>query len=51
MLIDEGTQAYTEATADRLTGEALVALDVACEHNEAAEALRELANQLLRRDK
>jgi len=51
MLIDEGTQAYIEGIADRLTGEALVALDVASEHNEAAQALRELANQLLSRDK
>jgi geranylgeranyl diphosphate synthase type I len=51
MLIDEGAQAYTEAAADRLTGEAVVALDAACEQNEAAQALHELANQLLRRDK
>ncbi len=51
MLVDEGAQAYTDATADRLTGEALVALDAACDRNEAAAALYELANQLMRRDK
>jgi geranylgeranyl diphosphate synthase, type I len=51
MLKDEGAQAYTGDIADRLTGEARVALDAACEQNEAAIALHELANQLLNRDK
>ena len=51
MLVDEGAQAYTDAVADRLTSEALVALNSACDRNEAASALYELANQLLRRDK
>ncbi|HMD88578.1 MAG TPA: polyprenyl synthetase family protein [Anaerolineaceae bacterium] len=51
MLEDEGAQAYTDAMADQLTGDALVALDAACDQNEAAFALHELANQLLRRNK
>ncbi|MDR3576375.1 MAG: polyprenyl synthetase family protein [Anaerolineaceae bacterium] len=51
VLVDEGAQAYTNAMADQLTSEALVALDSACDRNEAAGALYELANQLLKRDK
>jgi geranylgeranyl diphosphate synthase type I len=51
MLVDEGAQAYTDRTADRLTAEALTALEAACERNEAAEALHELAHVLLRREK
>ena len=51
MLEEEGVKAYTDGMADQLTGDALVALDAACDQNEAACALHELADQLLRRNK
>jgi len=50
-LADEGAQAYTQETADRLTAEALEALARAQSKNEAGQALEELARLLLRRNK
>ncbi|MEE4195807.1 MAG: polyprenyl synthetase family protein [Anaerolineae bacterium] len=50
LLKDEGAQAYTEAEAQRLTGEALAALEKAFPvQNEHAENLRELAEKLTQR--
>ena len=49
MLVDEGAQSYTAQTADRLTAEALQALDEAAGSSAEAEALRSLAETLLNR--
>lgn len=45
----EGGRAYTQEQADRLTSEALQALEDAHPQGEAGEALRELAHKLLNR--
>jgi geranylgeranyl diphosphate synthase type I len=50
-LAEEGAKEYTEAIADRLTGEAINALHSAGGDGEATSALQELANMLLRRHK
>ena len=47
----DGARAYTEATAASLTGEALQALEKADPQGPAGEALRQLAQYLLRRQK
>jgi geranylgeranyl diphosphate synthase type I len=49
ILVEDGAQEYTLATADRLTHQALAALDRASRNQPAAEALRELADSLLKR--
>jgi geranylgeranyl diphosphate synthase type I len=52
MLVEEGAQAFTLKTADELTEKSLQALELAiCSSNDACVALRELADQLLRRKK
>ncbi len=47
----EGARAYTQAETDRLTQEALHALDDAQPQGEAGEALHELTRKLLKRQK
>lgn len=49
MLVQESAQQYTEQAADRLTREALAALDQAGEGSDGAQALRRLAETLLKR--
>lgn len=49
MLVEEGAQTYTEQAADRLTREALAALDQAGEGSDMALSLRRLAENLLMR--
>lgn len=49
LLEEEGGRAFAQQTADRLTAEALHALDEAQPQGEAGQALRHLANQLLGR--
>jgi len=49
MLVQEGAQQYTEQAADRLTREALAALDQAGEGSDGTVALRRLAETLLKR--
>jgi geranylgeranyl diphosphate synthase type I len=49
MLEQEGGRNYTRQVADRLTHEALHALDIAAPIGEAGQALKELAHLLLRR--
>jgi geranylgeranyl diphosphate synthase type I len=49
LLVEEGAQSFTEQTANRLTREALDALDRAGEGSESANALRLLAEKLLNR--
>jgi len=51
LLEAEGARAYTQAEADRLTQEALQALETAQPQGEAGEMLRSLALKLLKRDK
>ena len=46
----EGARGYTQETADRLTGQALEHLEDADPQGEAGEALRELAEMLVRRE-
>lgn len=48
-LVEEGAQEYTQKNADRLTAEALDALEQSTRGNEAALALREMADMLLKR--
>jgi geranylgeranyl pyrophosphate synthase len=48
-LVEEGAQEYTQRTADRLTSDALDALQQAASGSDAALALRELADRLLKR--
>lgn len=48
-LIEDGAQAYTLETADRLTRQAVQALDRASRDQQAAAALQELADVLLKR--
>ena len=51
MLADEGAQEYTRKVADELNSKALDALSrVACEKNDACEALNKLAYELLNRE-
>jgi geranylgeranyl pyrophosphate synthase len=45
----EGAREYTQVEANRLTDEALQALDEARPQGEAGAALRELADRLLQR--
>ena len=49
LLAEEGAKEFTQREADRLTGEALDALEQIGEKNEASKVLRELANLLLNR--
>ena len=49
LLAEEGAKEFTQREADRLTGEALDALEQIGERNEASKVLRELANLLLNR--
>jgi geranylgeranyl diphosphate synthase, type I len=49
LLVDEGAQEYTEYLSDRLTAEALDALEAGSIANEASSALRDLAIKLLGR--
>jgi geranylgeranyl diphosphate synthase, type I len=49
LLVDEGAQVYTEEFANRLTAEALEALDAGSISGEAVAILRELATKLLGR--
>jgi geranylgeranyl pyrophosphate synthase len=51
LLEAEGGRLFTKKTAARLTQEAMQALDRARPQGEAGEALRELAQMLLKRDK
>ncbi|MFZ6030893.1 MAG: polyprenyl synthetase family protein [Chloroflexota bacterium] len=46
----EGARAYAQAEADRLTQEALQALEIATPQGDAGEALYELARKLLKRE-
>ena len=49
-LAEEGAEAFTQETADRLTAQARAALDqVVDDRSDAAVALRELADLLLKR--
>ena len=48
-LTTEGAQDYTQEQANRLTTQALQALDLAQPEGEAGDLLRDLANQLLKR--
>lgn len=49
LLEQEGAHRFTQAAADRLTAEALQALDEAQPRGEAGQLLRDLANRLLQR--
>jgi geranylgeranyl diphosphate synthase type I len=51
LLEDEGAKVYTEQTADRLTAEALQALEESADPGDAKESLRQLAARLLTRQK